>query len=216
MKLWRLASRVFTFSIIFLLLGIAITNIWVVKSTEDQLLTSIDQVDANSVALVLGTSSKLSNGEKNPFFENRIKAAAQLYKSGKIAHFILSGDNLSSKYYNEPAEMQKALLKRGVPKKAITLDLAGLRTLDSIIRSKEIFGQEKILIITQPFHSYRALFISDFYHIQAKALGAKEPQNEISLKMKVREYLARTRAVIDLYIFNTAPQHLGKKEPLVI
>jgi len=112
--------------------------------------------------------------------------------------------------------MQKALTQRGVPKSAITLDLAGMRTLDSIVRSKEIFGQNKILIITQPFHSYRALFISQFYHMDAMALGAKEPQNEISLKMKLREYLARTRAVIDLYVFNTAPQPRGKKEPLTL
>ncbi len=216
MKLWRLAKSVFFYLIIFLILSIVATNVWVVKSTENHLLSTIEEVKPHSVALVLGTSSKLSNGEKNPFFENRISAAAQLYKSGKIVHFILSGDNLSSRYYNEPAEMQKALVKRGVPHKAITLDLAGLRTLDSIVRSKEIFGQEKILIITQPFHSYRALFISDFYNIDAMALGAKEPQNEISLKMKVREYLARTRAVFDLYVLNTAPQHLGKKEPLAL
>lgn len=214
MKWWRLTKRAFVYLILFSLLLIVAANIWVVKSTEDFLLTDISKVETHSVALVLGTSSKLSSGEVNPFFESRIDAAANLYKSGKIVHFILSGDNLSSKYYNEPAEMRKALIKKGVPEKAITLDMAGLRTLDSIVRSKEIFGLEKILIITQPFHSYRALFISHYYHIDATALAAKEPQNEISLKMKVREYLARTRAVIDLYVLNTAPPQMGKKEPL--
>lgn len=214
MKWWRLTKRAFVYLILFSLLLIVAANIWVVKSTEDFLLTDISKVETHSVALVLGTSSKLSSGEVNPFFESRIDAAANLYKSGKIVHFILSGDNLSSKYYNEPAEMRKALIKKGVPEKAITLDMAGLRTLDSIVRSKEIFGLEKILIITQPFHSYRALFISNYYHIDATALAAKEPQNEISLKMKVREYLARTRAVIDLYVLNTAPPQMGKKEPL--
>ncbi len=214
MKWWRVTKRTFVSLLLFFLLLITLTNIWVVMSTEKFLLTNIQEVEDHSVALVLGTSSKLTSGQVNPFFENRIDAAADLYQSGKIVHFILSGDNLSSKYYNEPAEMQKALIKRGVPAKAITLDLAGLRTLDSILRSKEIFGQEKILIITQPFHSYRALFISNYYHIDAMALAAKEPQNEISLKMKVREYLARTRAVIDLYVLNTAPPQMGKKEPL--
>lgn len=216
MKLWRMTKRIFLSILLFLFLFIAVANIWVVKSTEANLLTDIEHVEPHSVALVLGTSSKLSNGEVNPFFESRIDAAAALYKSGKIAHFILSGDNRSSKYYNEPAAMQKALTQRGVPQSAITLDLAGMRTLDSIVRSKEIFGQNKILIITQPFHSYRALFISQFYHIDAMALGAKEPQNEISLKMKLREYLARTRAVVDLYVFNTAPHPHGKKEPLTL
>jgi SanA protein len=214
--MWRLIRLVFISTILFIILFVVASNIWVVKSTEKYLLTEINEVDSNSVALVLGTSSRLSNGESNPFFENRINAAASLYKSGKIKHFILSGDNLSSRYYNEPAAMQKALIKQGVPQKAITLDLAGLRTLDSIVRSKEIFGQNKILIITQPFHSYRALFISNYYHIDATALGAKEPPTDISLKIQLREYLARTRAVIDLYVLNTAPHQLGKKERLTL
>ena len=98
-------------------------------------------------------------GSPNPFFEKRIETAAELYRIGKIDHFILSGDNRSM-YYNEPMAMLKALLKKGVPASAITLDYAGLRTLDSIVRCKQIFGQNKIIIITQPFHSYRALFIS--------------------------------------------------------
>jgi len=84
------------------------------------------------------------------------------------------------------------------------------------VRSKEIFGQDKILIITQPFHSYRALFISHFYHIDALALVAQEPVSEAPFTIYVREYFARAKAVIDLYILNTAPHHLGDKEPLSI
>ena len=112
--------------------------------------------------------------------------------------------------------MRKALMNRGVPAKAITLDFAGLRTLDSIVRSKEIFGQEKIIIITQPFHSYRALFISQYYEMDAVAVGADEPDLEISFKVRIREYLARTKAVLDLYVLKTAPRFLGKKENINI
>ncbi len=190
-------------------------NWWVVKSTEDKVLTDISLLNGRSVALVLGTSNKLRNGSSNPYFANRIKAAAELYREGKVSHFILSGDN-RSKYYNEPIEMRKALMLLGVPDSVITLDYAGLRTLDSIVRSKEIFGQDKILIITQPFHSYRALFISHFYHIDALALVAQEPVSEAPFTIYVREYFARAKAVIDLYILNTAPHHLGDKEPLSI
>jgi SanA protein len=141
--------------------------------------------------------------------------AAELYKIGKIDHFILSGDN-RSKFYNEPVEMRKALMSRGVPSSAITLDFAGLRTLDSVVRSKEIFGQDKIIIITQPFHSYRALFISQYYDMDAVAVVASEPELEISFKVRIREYFARTMAVLDLYVFKTAPRFLGKKEDIII
>ncbi|MBS1682820.1 MAG: YdcF family protein [Bacteroidetes bacterium] len=197
------------------LLLIICSNLWVVISTEDQVVRDINLLNGHRVALVLGTSSKLSNGDANPFFENRIKAAAELYREGKINHIIVSGDNRTV-YYNEPIEMKKALGQLGVPDSAITLDYAGLRTLDSIVRSKEIFGQEKITIITQSFHSYRALFISRYYNIDAVALVTQESEDETPLRVFVREYFARTKAVLDLYILNTAPHHLGAKEPLHI
>ena len=112
--------------------------------------------------------------------------------------------------------MRKALVKEGVPESAITLDYAGLRTLDSVVRSKMIFGQEKITIITQPFHSYRALFISRYYDIDAVAMVTEEPGLDQSVKVYLREYLARTKAVLDLYIFKTTPRFLGPKEQINI
>ena len=139
------------------------------------------------IALVLGTSHRTTKGDPNPFFEKRIETAADLYHKGKIDHLILSGDNRTI-YYNEPMAMLKALLKKGVPASAITLDYAGLRTLDSIVRCKMIFGQNKFIIITQPFHSYRALFISKYHDINAIAMWR---QNLIlySAKVRIRDIL---------------------------
>ncbi len=211
----RKALRVLLYGVGLMLMVVLITNIWVVSSTSDKVFSDYHKLPNNSVALVLGTSNKLTNGSPNPYFENRIRTAALLYKSGKVTHFILSGDNRSV-YYNEPMEMKKALIKEGVPDSVITLDLAGLRTLDSVVRSKEIFGQDKIIIITQPFHCYRALFISQFYHIDAVAIQAIEPSPEAMVKVYLREYFARTKAIIDLYLLNTSPHHLGEKMPLDI
>ena len=112
--------------------------------------------------------------------------------------------------------MKKALIKMGVPSTAITLDYAGLRTLDSIVRSKEIFGQNEITIVTQTFHSYRALFISQYYGIDAVAfVNEKQDENDLQV-IHWREILARTKAVLDLYILKTSPRHLGQKEPIRI
>ncbi|MBY0435603.1 MAG: YdcF family protein [Cyclobacteriaceae bacterium] len=192
-----------------------LANWWVVKSTEQRIFSDYALLPVNPVGLVLGTSSRLSNGLPNPFFDNRMRAAAELYKLGKVGHIIVSGDN-RTRFYNEPVEMRKALMKLGVPESAITLDYAGLRTLDSVIRSKEIFGQDNITIITQPFHSYRALFISNYFHINAVALVAQEPDNEPAVQVYVREYFARAKAILDLYILKTTPRHLGEKEPITI
>jgi SanA protein len=190
-------------------------NIWIVKSTENKVFSDIQQLPDHRVALVLGTSHKSVGGGPNPFFKNRIAMAGMLYKLGKIDHFILSGDNRTM-FYNEPIEMQKALIKEGVPASAITLDFAGLRTLDSVVRSQKVFGQNKITIITQSFHSYRALFISQYYGIDAVAMVAEDPDLERTFKVRIREYLARTKAVLDLYVFSTAPRFLGEKEKINI
>lgn len=211
----RWVKKFILLSLVLLALVLAITNIWIVKSTESKVFSDSSKLPDHRVALVLGTSHRQVGGGVNPYFEKRMETAALLYQSGKIDHFILSGDNRTM-FYNEPMEMRKALMKAGVPSEAITLDFAGLRTLDSVVRSKKIFGQDKITIITQPFHSYRALFISDYYNIDAVAMVAEEPTIDISFKVRIREYFARTKAVLDLYVLKTTPRFLGRKEQINI
>ena len=200
---------------ILVLFSIVACNIWVVSSTQARVYDDVAKVPHNKVALVLGTSSRLVGGAPNPFFVNRMTRAAELFKRNKVDHFILSGDNRTV-YYNEPETMRGALIALGVPDSVITLDFAGLRTFDSIVRSKEIFGQDSITIITQTFHSYRALFISDRVDVNAVAIVATEPDTEKAIQVYIREYFARTKAVLDLYLLNTEPKHLGEKEPLKI
>jgi SanA protein len=208
-----LKSTVFTAFLIFILLIVG-SNLWIVNSTSHNVFSDVTKLPDHRVALVLGTSNKTVSGHVNSYFRNRIETAAQLYKMGKVDHLILSGDN-RSKYYNEPIEMHKALIKLGVPTTAITLDYAGLRTLDSIVRCKEIFGQNRIIIITQPFHSYRALFISRYYDVEAAAMVTNE-DSEYSFRIRLREYFARTKAVLDLYVLKTSPRFLGEKENIQV
>lgn len=211
----RKLKRVGLIGFLAFLLLIFGSNLWIIKSTGHRVFSDINELPNHRVALVLGTSNKTVSGHVNPYFRKRMETAAELYKLGKIDHLILSGDNRSM-YYNEPMEMRKALIKLGIPSSAITLDYAGLRTLDSVVRCKEIFGQDKITIITQPFHSYRALFISSYYKIDAVAMVADEPGFEFSFKVRVREYFARTKAVLDLYILKTTPRFLGEKERIEV
>lgn len=190
-------------------------NFWVEQVAKKQLHTNIQEVPKHDVALVLGTVARLSNGYRNLFFEYRMNAAAELYKKGKVKHFILSGDNHSTGY-DEPSDMKAALIKRGIPARAITLDYAGFRTLDSIVRAKEVFGQNKLIIVSQPFHNERALFIAHAKGIEAHAYNAKSVSRRYGFKIYVREYFARVKAVLDVYILGTKPKFLGKKEPIRI
>lgn len=190
-------------------------NLWVVYSTQDKVFDSPDKVPANDVAMVLGTSKYSRKGNANLFFKYRMEAAVNLYKAGKVRHFLLSGDN-SKTYYNEPQDMKKALISAGVPLSAITLDYAGFRTFDSVVRSKKVFKQKKIIIITQEFHSYRALFISNHYGIDAIAFTTQAVPRSYSIMTLTREYLARCKAIVDIFILHKEPKFLGEEIEITI
>lgn len=185
-------------------------NLWVIQSTKSRVYTTSDSLPDNKVALVLGTSKYFRNGRTNLFFKYRMEAAADLFRNHKIKHFIASGDN-SYTYYNEPQDMKNALLSHGIPSDRITLDYAGFRTFDSVVRSRKIFGQDTLTIITQEFHCYRALFISDYYGINAVAFAAKGVPSNNAFITVAREYLARFKAVVDLYVLRKQPKFLGEE-----
>jgi len=197
---------------ILLGLSLMICYFWIEIQTQGRVYapSELATLPAKKVALLLGTVKRLRNGRINRYFRYRIEAVVQLYKAGKIKHIIASGDN-RTKYYNEPIEMQKSLLAQGIPREAITLDYAGFRTLDSVVRCKEIFSQDDIIVVSQAFHNKRALFISDFYGIKAIGFNARGVAWHEDLKTPLREWLARLKAVLDLYVLGTQPKFLGDK-----
>lgn len=211
MKVVRKIFKLMIIALATVVLFVIFSNIWIWSATHKRVFTNLDDLPDTEVALVLGTSRFTSEGEENPYFTYRIQLAAELYKKGKVKHIIVSGDN-NTKYYNEPKEMREALLLFGIPYRDIILDYAGFRTLDSMIRCKEIFGQDKVIVITQRFHTFRAIFIGDYYGMEATAIAARNLPLRRSYKMELRETLARSKAILDLYILRESPKFLGKKE----
>jgi SanA protein len=170
----------------------------------------VARVPHNRVGLVLGTSNRMRDGSPNLFFAYRMAAAARLYHHRKVDYLVLSGDN-SQKYYNEPEMMQNALLELGVPKNRIYLDYAGLRTLDSVVRCRKIFGQSRFTIISQAFHNQRALFIAQHYGLDAVGFNAEDVTGRNGVKVQLREMLARVKVFLDLYLLNKQPKYLGEE-----
>jgi len=173
------------------------------------------QIPANDVALVLGTSKLTRKGNPNLHFTQRINAAAELYRSGKVQHLLVSGDNHIASY-DEPTDMLNALMASGVPTNAITCDYAGFRTLDSVVRANSVFGLKKFTIVTEEFHCPRALWIARLHGLNAVALAAPDPSARWSLRVRARESLARVLCGLDLYVLNRSPKFPGPPEPLVL
>ena len=184
-------------------------NIAVNQSAKRFISNDLAQVEPNNVGLLLGTSRNLKNGAKNDFFFNRIDAAVELYKGGKIRNIIISGDN-SKTDYNEPADMKAELVKNGIPDSLIYLDYAGFRTLDAVVRAKEIFGQNSFIVISQKFHNERAVYLARKFGVNAFGYNAKEVEAYKGFKTKLREYFARDKMFLDL-IFGVKPKFMGEK-----
>lgn len=195
--------------IIFLVVAtILVIHLWIINSSSKEVYSDTKKIPPAYTALVLGTSHKVVGGNENLYFTYRIKAATQLYNDGVVNKIIVSGDN-STLQYNEPREMRKALIKNGVPDSCIVFDFAGFRTFDSVVRSKEVFGQDTIIIVSQLFHLQRALFIAKQKDITAYGYIADDPNGNNSIPL--REYFARVSAFIDCFVLHTRPKYLGEE-----
>jgi SanA protein len=197
-------------SVALLVLGIIVgVNNLVNSETRNQIFFHLNEIPKNKVGLLLGTAKYQDKARQmiNPYYQYRIDAAVELYMAGKVDYIIVSGDN-STVYYNEPLLMRNDLVARGVPESRIIMDNAGFRTLDSILRCRDIFGQTSFTIISQPFHNQRACFIANHKNVQAIAFCARDGDDYLAVTL--REKMARLRMVLDLFK-NTQAKYYGDK-----
>ncbi len=181
------------------ILSVILADYVIKKSTSGKIYNSISALPTQQTGLLLGCKRNITDGSLNCYYENRINAAVELLRQGKIARIIVSGEN-HHQGYDEPALMREDLIAAGIDPSRIYKDNAGFRTLDSIIRAKEIFGQDSLTIISQKFHNERALYLADRVGIDAIAFNAADVSLKGGLKTRIREYLARVKVFVDLIL----------------
>ena len=188
---------------------VLICNAKVKKSAEGRMYQDVSEVPYRRVGIVLGTTPVRPNGTPNLYYQYRMEAAADLYFANKISYIIVSGDN-HKKDYNEPECMRRSLVALGVPDSVIYSDYAGFRTFDSMVRCKEVFGQDSVTVISQYWHNERALYIAQHAGLDAIAFNATDVQvKHAYLKNHIRELLAKVKVVLDV-TFHKQPKFLGE------
>lgn len=205
--------RLFHWKVLTLVFGagvalVGVCHLWVEGVAGAFCHGDLSTVPKMKVALVLGCAPTVQ-GRPNLFFTKRMEAAVRLHQSGKVEALIVSGDN-GSKEYDESTAMKDALVKAGIPEKAIYLDYAGFRTLDSVVRAKEVFGQESFVVVSQRFHNERAVFLARQSGIHAVGYDASDLRGSRGMMTHLREYLARVQAVLDVKLLGTQPKFLGE------
>src|SRR6516164_4956008 len=173
---------------------------WVYTAGDNRVFKRVDDIPENEVGLVLGTAKWVRKGKLNRFFRYRIDAAVCLYKHGKVRRLLLSGNGFDGDR-SEPEQMRKELMDRGIPADALSLDNGGVRTLDSIVRAKQVYGLNQMTIISQEFHNRRALYLCRAFGIEAVGFNAEDVPTSQALRTFLRELLARVDAVLEVTLF---------------
>lgn len=208
---WRLVKLVAAV-VLLAITVVTYANFTAIWASRGRIFTKLADVPLTKVGLVFGTTDKI-NGRENLYFRYRMDAAVDVWNAGKVETLIVSGDN-RTQYYNEPEKMRQALVERGIPRDRIVLDMAGLRTLDSVVRAKEVFGTHAVLFISQGFQNERAIYLAKANGIDAYGYNARDVDTQAGVKTKVREIGARVKMWLDVNFLNTRPRHLGEKVPL--
>lgn len=203
--------RIIIIMIIFLIFIFFLINFYVIKSTKNRILTDFSDIDNVDAILVLGAKVKKDN-TPSPMLEDRILGAIDLYNKGVANKIIMSGDH-GTKEYDEVNAMKEYVKNVDIPSNDIFMDHAGFSTYDSIYRAKAIFKVKKMIIVTQEYHLYRALYIAKSLGIDAYGYASNLRDYSGQSKREVREILARDKDFIKC-IFKPNPKFLGDEIPV--
>ena len=175
---------------------------WLVGKTSSRIYSSVNDIPARKVGMVLGAPVH-SGGRPGPVLVRRLQAAAELYHAGKVQTLVVSGANYPEKFYNEIDAMTRGLIALGVPENAIVSDGKGLRTLDSILRMRDVFGYDDFITISQRDHCERALYLADHHGIATIGFEAGVPPLGLLyldewLGSAIRTPLSNVKAILDI------------------
>ncbi len=178
---------------------------------EQSMFIALESVPQRPVALVFG-AGYWADGTPSDVMKDRVAAAVELYKSGRVKKLLFSGDNRFMNY-NEPGKMREYALTLGCPAGAIVLDYAGRRTYDSCFRAQAIFGQQQVILVTQRYHLPRALYVCEGLGLEAVGYVADRREYAHSRSYWLREVPALCLAWVDRWVRHPIPV-LGEPIPI--
>lgn len=178
--------------ILFILLTLFSINFFILISTNKQIHTEVSDVNTSFTALVLG-AKVYTSGIPSHILQDRLMKALELYEAGKVKRILLSGDPEAVEY-DEVRAMKRYLLDRGVPGEDLFLDNAGFDTYDSVVRAKEVFNVDELIIVTQDFHLPRAVYIAQSIGLKAQGYKADRRRYQKNRYYHFREFFARLKA----------------------
>ena len=208
--MFKILKNIIGFGFLMLLLVFSI-NWYVVQSGQPRIFTAKQELDNAYTCIVLG-ARVYTDGNLSGYLQDRVDAALDLYRNGKVKRFLLSGDH-GSKDYDEVNSMKKYLNDRGVPNEDIFLDHAGFNTYNSMVRAAKVFEVTDCIIVSQDYHLPRAVFIANKIGLNAQGFATSSDRFPSANFNKKREVLARNKSFFEV-LFSINPTHLGDEIPI--
>ena len=208
-------KRIIIVLLVLFLLAIALIfgiNYYVKFSTKKQIIKDNDFSNIDNIDCILILGAKIWNDEPSPMLNDRLEVGINLYKNGVAPKIIMSGDHHLPDY-DEVNVMKEIAINEGVPSEDVFMDHAGFSTYDSIYRAKEIFKAKNIIIVTQEYHLYRALYIAESLGLNAYGVSADSRKYAGQTSRELREILARDKDFVKS-IFKPKSTYLGEEIPV--
>ncbi len=196
-------------AIVAIVLGI---NLYVKLTTKNQIIKENEYSNLSDVECIIILGAGIWGDKPSPMLEDRLQEGINLYQKNVSNKILVSGDH-GRKEYDEVNIMKDFLIEKGIPSENIFMDHAGFSTYDSIYRLKEIFEAKKVIIVTQKYHLFRALYIANKMGLEAYGVGSDPRLYVGATAREIREVLARDKDFVKC-IFKLKPTYLGDKIPI--
>jgi SanA protein len=208
----RFRSRLALLVLVVPVALVTVANAVVLLDARGETPSDLAAVPHAQAALVLGAQVK-PDGTPSDMLEDRITAAEELYRAGKVDKLLLSGDH-GRWSYDEVGTMRRALLADGIPARDLFTDHAGFDTWDSAQRARRVFRVDSAIVVTQRFHLARALFAAQRAGLHVTGYAAdRRDYGRVMGRLQVREVLARVKVAADA-LTGAQPRYLGPRLPI--
>ena len=198
--------------LIIAIIIVMVINFYVKFSTRKQIIQKDEYSKLEDIDCIIVLGAGIWGDKPSPMLQDRLLQAIELYKNNVSAKIIMSGDH-GREEYDEVNTMKNFAIEHGVPSEDIFMDHAGFSSYESMYRAKEIFGAKKVVIVTQKYHLYRAIYIANSLGLEAYGVNSDPRQYVGAMYREAREILARNKDFIKC-IFKPEPTYLGETIPV--
>ena len=212
----KMVITAFRFLILIVILGLCLLfgiDFYVRSSTKDRIISPENASSVSDADCILGLGAGIrTDGSPSPMLQDRLNTGIELYQNGAAPKLLMSGDH-GRKKYNEVQTMKDIALDQGVPSEDVFMDHAGFSTYDSLYRARDVFQARKVIIVTQKYHLYRALYIARSLGLDAWGVSADTRRYRGQSQRDFREILARDKDFF-VSVFKPLPKYLGDTIPI--